>query len=181
MWPHPKRTRVTRILDNWTEKKRCSISPVFCYKYCSKSPVLKPLHKESNWRWLQSTRCISWYIESIWQSMHQGLHNKLRQNSISGELLNTLTDFLNNRTQRIISNSQYSSWAKVEAEVPQGSILVTDSCRDGWNVRNYSASQVQNLWDRWYVQTSWWIKCTNLADLSRTLKMNTPVFGLSQL
>ena len=54
---------------------------------------------------------------------HQGLHYKLRQNGISGELLNTLTDFLDNRTQRIILNGQYSSWGKVEAGVPQGSIL----------------------------------------------------------
>ena len=43
--------------------------------------------------------------------------------SISGELLNILTDFLDNRIQRAILNGEYSSWAKVEAEVPQGSIL----------------------------------------------------------
>ena len=54
---------------------------------------------------------------------YQGLHYKLTQNDISGELLNTLTDFLDNRTQRVILNGQYSSWAKVEAGVPQGSIL----------------------------------------------------------
>ena len=42
---------------------------------------------------------------------------------LSGELFNILTDFLDNRTQRIILNGQYSSWAKVEAGVPQGSIL----------------------------------------------------------
>ena len=34
-----------------------------------------------------------------------------------------MAHFLNNRTQRVILNSQYSSWAKVEAAVPQGSIL----------------------------------------------------------
>ena len=34
-----------------------------------------------------------------------------------------MTDFLDNRTQRDILNGQYSSWAKVEARVPQGSIL----------------------------------------------------------
>ena len=41
----------------------------------------------------------------------------------SGELLNILTDFLDNRTQRVSLNGQYSSWAKAEAGVPQGSIL----------------------------------------------------------
>ena len=41
-------------------------------------------------------------------------------NGISGKLLNT--DFLDNRTQRVILNGQYSSWAKVEAGLLQGSI-----------------------------------------------------------
>ena len=59
-------------------------------------------------------------FDKVW---HQGLHYKLRQNGISGELLNILTDFLDNRTQRVILNGQYSSWAKVEAGVPQGSVL----------------------------------------------------------
>ena len=34
-----------------------------------------------------------------------------------------MTGFLDNKTQRVILNGQYSSWAKVEAGVPQGSIL----------------------------------------------------------
>ena len=40
-------------------------------------------------------------FDKVW---HQGLHYKLRQNGISGELLNTLTDFLDSRTQRVILN-----------------------------------------------------------------------------
>ena len=63
---------------------------------------------------------ISKAFDKVW---HQGLHYKLRQNGISGEILNILTDFLDNRTQRVILNGQYSSWAKVEAGVLQGSIL----------------------------------------------------------
>ena len=55
--------------------------------------------------------------------MAPSLHYKLRQNGISGKFLNALTDFLDNRTQRVILNGQYSSWAKVEAGVQQGSIL----------------------------------------------------------
>ena len=51
-------------------------------------------------------------FDKVW---HQGFHYKLRQNGISGELLNISTDFLDNRTQRLILNGQYSSWAKVEA------------------------------------------------------------------
>ena len=38
---------------------------------------------------------ISKAFDKVW---HQGLHYKLRQNGISGELLNILTDFLDNRT-----------------------------------------------------------------------------------
>ena len=39
---------------------------------------------------------ISKAFDKVW---HQGLNCKLRQNGISGELLNTLTDFIDNRTQ----------------------------------------------------------------------------------
>ena len=56
-------------------------------------------------------------FDKVW---HQGLHCKLRQNGISSKFLNTLTDFLNNRTQRVALNRQYSSWTKVEAGVHQG-------------------------------------------------------------
>ena len=47
-------------------------------------------------------------FDKVW---HQGLHYKLRQNGISGELLNILADFVDNKTQRVILNDQYSSWA----------------------------------------------------------------------
>ena len=63
---------------------------------------------------------ISKAFDKVWQ---QGLHYKIRQNGISGELLNILTDFLDNRTQRVILNGQYFSWAKVEPGAPQSSIL----------------------------------------------------------
>ena len=63
---------------------------------------------------------VSKTFEKVW---HQGLHYKLRQNSIFDELLNTLTDFLDNRTLRVILNGQYSSWTKVEAGFPQSSIF----------------------------------------------------------
>ena len=63
---------------------------------------------------------ISKAFDKVW---HQGLHYKLRQNGISGELLNILTDFLDSRTQSVSSNVQYSLWANVEAGVPQSSVL----------------------------------------------------------
>ena len=48
---------------------------------------------------------------------------KLRQNGISGDIMNILQDFLRNRKQRVALNGQCSSWADVNADVPQGSIL----------------------------------------------------------
>ena len=55
--------------------------------------------------------------------MAPGLLHKLKQNSISGNLFDIITDFLNFRKQRVVLNGQYSSWTSTEAGVPQGSIL----------------------------------------------------------
>ena len=64
---------------------------------------------------------ISKAFDKVW---HQGLLYKLKQNGISGNLLETLTDFLKGRRkQRVILNGQNSSWENIEAGVPQGSIL----------------------------------------------------------
>ena len=63
---------------------------------------------------------ISKAFDKLW---HHGLHYKLRQNGISGELLNILTDFLDNRTQSVNLNGQYSSWAKLKLELPKVQFL----------------------------------------------------------
>ena len=42
---------------------------------------------------------------------------------ISGNLLETLTDFLKYSKQRVVLNRQSSSWSNIEARGPQGSIL----------------------------------------------------------
>ena len=54
---------------------------------------------------------------------HKDLIYKLKQNSISGNLLDTITDFLNSRKQRVALNRQFSSWTSIEARVPQGLTL----------------------------------------------------------
>ena len=60
-------------------------------------------------------------FDKVWL---EGLVFKLKQNGISGNLLNILEDFLRNRKQRVVFNGQTSNWADIHAGVPQGSILV---------------------------------------------------------
>ena len=47
----------------------------------------------------------------------------MKQNGIPGNLLNIIKDFLSLRKQRVILNGPHSTWVKIEAGVPQGSIL----------------------------------------------------------
>ena len=63
---------------------------------------------------------ISKAFDKVW---HQGLLYKLKENGISGNLLEILTGFLKDRKQRVVLNGQNSLWANIEAGVPQGSIL----------------------------------------------------------
>ena len=63
---------------------------------------------------------ISKAFDKVW---HNGLTYKLKQNGVVGDLLDTLTNFLKVRKQRVILNGQYLTWANLEAGVPQGSIL----------------------------------------------------------
>ena len=63
---------------------------------------------------------ISKAFDKVW---HDGLIYKLKQNGVAGDLLDTLTNFLKKRKQRVVLNGQYSTLTNVEAGVPQGSIL----------------------------------------------------------
>ena len=63
---------------------------------------------------------ISKAFDKVW---HEGLLFKLKQNSISGKLLNVITDFLYQRKQRAVLSGQHLSWTNVQAGVPQGSVL----------------------------------------------------------
>ena len=63
---------------------------------------------------------ISKALDKVW---HEGIIHNFKRNGIPGKLLSLLTDYLRNRKQKVILNGQSSSWANINAWVPQGSIL----------------------------------------------------------
>ena len=67
---------------------------------------------------------ISKAFDKVW---HEGLLFKLKQNGISGNLLNVITDFLYQRKQRVVLNGQHSSWTNVQAGIPKDLFLANYS------------------------------------------------------
>ena len=63
---------------------------------------------------------ISKVFDKVW---HKALLHKIKQNGISGKMVDIITDFLNFRKQRVVLNDQHSSWTIIEAGIPQGSIF----------------------------------------------------------
>ena len=59
-------------------------------------------------------------FDKVW---HDGLIYKLIQSGVTGNLLNTLANFLKDRKQRVVLNGQNSAWVNVEAGASQGSVL----------------------------------------------------------
>ena len=63
---------------------------------------------------------ISKGFDKVW---HNGLIFKLKQNGLTGDLLNILINFLKERKQRVVINGQHSKWSNISAGVSQESIL----------------------------------------------------------
>ena len=63
---------------------------------------------------------ISKAFDKVW---HNGIIYILEQNGVIGDLLDILTNFIEQIKQRVILNGKQSTWTNVEAGVPQGSIL----------------------------------------------------------
>ncbi|MCG7878660.1 MAG: reverse transcriptase domain-containing protein [Candidatus Thiodiazotropha endolucinida] len=63
---------------------------------------------------------ISKAFDRVW---HKGLLFKLKSVGISGELLDWFNNYLSDRYQRVCIRNVTSSWKKIAAGVPQGSIL----------------------------------------------------------
>ena len=55
--------------------------------------------------------------------LHDCVIFKITPNGKSGNLLNVLRDFLNERKQPVVLDGQFSTWKHISAGVPQGSIL----------------------------------------------------------
>ena len=63
---------------------------------------------------------ISKAFDKVW---HEGVIYKLKCNGISGKLLKFFENYLENRHHRVVLNGIESDWKKLEAGVPQGSVL----------------------------------------------------------
>ena len=63
---------------------------------------------------------ISKAFDKVW---HEGLIFKLKQNGISGNLLNLFENYLTNRKQRVVLNGSHSDYTSIESGVPRGSVL----------------------------------------------------------
>ena len=63
---------------------------------------------------------VSKAFERVW---HKGLIFKLKQFGIEGELLEWISDYLSGRKQKVVIRNSSSSLRRVNAGVPQGSVL----------------------------------------------------------
>ena len=63
---------------------------------------------------------VSKAFDRVW---HKGLIFKLKQVGIEGELLEWINDYLSNRQQKVVIKNCSSSLRRVNAGVPQGSVL----------------------------------------------------------
>ena len=59
-------------------------------------------------------------FDKVW---HEGLIFKFMQNGIDGKLLGLFESYLCKRKQRVVINGSESVWGKIDAGVPQGSVL----------------------------------------------------------
>ena len=59
-------------------------------------------------------------FDKVW---HEGLIFKLKQNGIDGKLLGLFESYLCKRKQCVVINGSESVWGKIDAGVPQGSVL----------------------------------------------------------
>ena len=57
------------------------------------------------------------------RALHKGLLFKLQQYGITGSVFKWIQDYLNDRYQKVVLNGESSILLKIEAGVPEGSVL----------------------------------------------------------
>ena len=72
---------------------------------------------------LESRRVLLDISKAFNREWYDGLLFKLKQNGVSGNLLELIKSFLSDRVQRVTLNGKTSDWECIRAGVPQGSIL----------------------------------------------------------
>ena len=72
----------------------------------------------------KEVKVVFFYISKGFDRVyHPGLLYKLRKSGIDGSLLNWFADYLDGRIQRVVVKAGTSSWGRVGAGVPHGSVL----------------------------------------------------------
>ena len=85
--------------------------------------ITNKIHKAFDEYLSRETRAIFLDIAKAFDKVwHEGLIFKLKSNGVSGKLLDLIKSFLSERYQRVVLNSNSSSWKLVLAGVPQGSV-----------------------------------------------------------
>ena len=68
--------------------------------------------------------CIYFDLAKAFDSVpHNLLTHKLRKFGFNGQLLNSMTNYLKDRKQRVTINGTHSEWTLVQCGVPQGATL----------------------------------------------------------
>ena len=95
--------------------KQANITPIYKKDNPSDPSNCRPISL------LSAVFCdISKAFDRVW---HKGLLYELKRAGITGSLLSWFTNYLNNRSQRVVLPGACSSWKSIKAGVPQGSIL----------------------------------------------------------
>ena len=125
----PDRLICNKIFEFYTENKLISpnqsgfkpedsyVSQLFCVTHDNYQSLDDGLE----------TRAVFFNIPKAFDKVwHEGLVFNLKQNGISVNLLNVITDFLYQRKQRVVLNGQHSPWSNAPAGIYSWTIILSD-------------------------------------------------------
>ena len=69
----------------------------------------------------ESLETLAVFLDKVW---HDGLIFKLERNGVTGSVINLLTNYLNNRKQRVVLHGSFSELFPIKSGVPQGSGVI---------------------------------------------------------